>query len=98
MSRLNLALAGGAPGVTGANLIWVVVVAVIALLALGVAGVLVRQVLAAGQGTEKNEKKQVPPVLARILQGSPEDFIKRFDKNKDGYLSKDELPGRLQRS
>ncbi len=56
MSRLNLALAGGAPGVTGANLTWVVVVAVIALLALAVAGVLVRQVLAAGQGTEKMQE------------------------------------------
>ena len=56
MSRLDLALAGGAPSVTGANLTWVVVVAVIALLALGVAGVLVRQVLAAGQGTEKMQE------------------------------------------
>jgi K(+)-stimulated pyrophosphate-energized sodium pump len=56
MSRLSLALAGGAPGVTGSNLTWVVVVAVIALLALGVAGVLVRQVLAAGQGTEKMQE------------------------------------------
>ena len=50
----------------------------------------------ADQGTKKNEKAQGPPVVARLLQGTPEDFIKRFDKNKDGYLSKDELPGRLQ--
>ena len=56
MSRLNLALAGGGPTVTGANLTWVVVVAVIALLALGVAAVLVRQVLAASQGTEKMQE------------------------------------------
>jgi K(+)-stimulated pyrophosphate-energized sodium pump len=56
MFRLNLALAGGAPGVTGANLTWVVVVAVIALLALAVAGVLVRQVLAASKGTEKMQE------------------------------------------
>ena len=56
MSRLNLALAGGAPGVTGTNLTWVVVVAVIALLALAVAAVLVRQVLAASQGTEKMQE------------------------------------------
>src|SRR5262249_23125320 len=26
---------------------------------------------------------------------SADDFIKRFDKNKDGYLTKDELPPRL---
>jgi K(+)-stimulated pyrophosphate-energized sodium pump len=56
MFRLNLALAGGAPGVTGTNLTWVVVVAVIALLALAVAGVLVRQVLAASKGTEKMQE------------------------------------------
>ncbi len=56
MPRLNLALAGGVPGVTGANLTWVVVVAVIALLALAVAGWLVREVLAASQGTEKTRR------------------------------------------
>jgi K(+)-stimulated pyrophosphate-energized sodium pump len=56
MSRLSFALAGGAPGVTGANLTWVVVVAVIALLALAVAGWLVREVLAASQGTEKMQE------------------------------------------
>ncbi len=52
MSRLNLALAGG-PVVSGSNLTWVIVVAVIALCALGVAGLLVREVLAASQGTPK---------------------------------------------
>jgi K(+)-stimulated pyrophosphate-energized sodium pump len=56
MSRDTLALAGGAPGVSGANLTWVVVVAVVALIALGVAGVLVRQVLAASKGTEKMQE------------------------------------------
>src|SRR5579862_8000666 len=53
MSRLNPALASGAATVTGSNLTWVIVVAVIALCALGVAGVLVREVLAASQGTAK---------------------------------------------
>src|SRR3984885_9031580 len=52
MYRPNLALAGG-PVVTGSNLTWVIVVAVIALCALGVAGLLVREVLAASQGTPK---------------------------------------------
>ncbi len=56
MDRLNLAAGGGAPGVSGSNLTWVVVVAVVALLALGVAGVLVRQVLAASRGTEKMQE------------------------------------------
>ena len=53
MSRPEHALAGGAATVAGSNLTWVIVVAVIALCALGVAGVLVREVLAASQGTQK---------------------------------------------
>jgi K(+)-stimulated pyrophosphate-energized sodium pump len=53
MLRHNLALASGAATVSGSNLTWVIVVAVIALCALGVAGVLVREVLAASQGTPK---------------------------------------------
>jgi K(+)-stimulated pyrophosphate-energized sodium pump len=56
MSSLRLSLADGVPGVSGANLTWVIVVAVVALLALVVAGVLVRQVLAADKGTEKMQE------------------------------------------
>jgi K(+)-stimulated pyrophosphate-energized sodium pump len=52
MHRLNLALASG-PAVTGSNLTWVIIVGVVALCALGVAGLLVREVLAASQGTPK---------------------------------------------
>jgi Ca2+-binding EF-hand superfamily protein len=40
-------------------------------------------------------KKKAAAALAEILKGSADDFIKRFDKNKDGYLSRDELPPRL---
>src|SRR6516225_3254904 len=53
MARHYLAAGGGAVSVTGSNLTLVVVVAVVALLALAVAGVLVREVLAADQGTAK---------------------------------------------
>ncbi|HEY6276692.1 MAG TPA: sodium-translocating pyrophosphatase [Streptosporangiaceae bacterium] len=53
MSRLIVAAGGGPVGVSGSNLTWVVVVAVVGLLALGVAGWLVREVLAAGQGSPK---------------------------------------------
>jgi K(+)-stimulated pyrophosphate-energized sodium pump len=49
----NLAADSGAVSVSGGNLTLVVVVAVIALLALAVAGLLVREVLAADQGTAK---------------------------------------------
>ena len=62
MSRLTLAAGGGAVGVTGSNLTLVVVVAVIALLALAVAGCLVREVLAASQGTAKMQE------IARAIQ------------------------------
>ncbi len=53
MSRPESALAAGAVTVAGSNLTWVIVVGVIALSALGVAAVLVREVLAASQGSPK---------------------------------------------
>jgi K(+)-stimulated pyrophosphate-energized sodium pump len=55
-SRFNLALSGGQVGVTGSNLTWVIVVGVVALCALGVAGLLVREVLAASKGTQKMQE------------------------------------------
>jgi Ca2+-binding EF-hand superfamily protein len=39
--------------------------------------------------------EQAQPPRAQItafLKDTPEEFIKRFDKNKDGFLTKDELP------
>jgi Ca2+-binding EF-hand superfamily protein len=36
-------------------------------------------------------QKKGPALLAELLKGSAEDFIKRLDKNKDGYLTKDEV-------
>ncbi len=56
MTRLGSALADGAATVTGSNVTWVAIVAVIAVLALAMAGWLVRQVLAAGQGTAKMQE------------------------------------------
>ena len=60
MLELSPAIAAGGPvapvSVSGGNLTWVVIVAVIALLALAVAGVLVREVLAASQGTAKMQE------------------------------------------
>jgi Ca2+-binding EF-hand superfamily protein len=54
--------------------------------------------LAPAQGVEKNKKNKlnkIPPAGARMLDATPEQFIKRFDKNNDGVLTKDELPPRL---
>jgi Ca2+-binding EF-hand superfamily protein len=49
-----------------------------------------------GRGDGKDEPKQnPPPAFMRLLQGSADDFIRRFDRNKDGYLTRDELPPRL---
>ncbi|HEY7276475.1 MAG TPA: sodium-translocating pyrophosphatase, partial [Trebonia sp.] len=60
MSELSPAMAAGGPlnavSVSGGNLTWVVIVAVIALAALAVAGWLVREVLAASQGTAKMQE------------------------------------------
>jgi K(+)-stimulated pyrophosphate-energized sodium pump len=56
MSSAKLALASGPVDLTGSNLTWVIVVAVVALCALGVAGVLVREVLAASKGSAKMQE------------------------------------------
>ena len=57
MSRLFVAAAAGGPvSLAGRNLVLVIVAGVIALLALGVAAGLVREVLAASQGTAKMQE------------------------------------------
>src|ERR1700728_4877686 len=65
------ALAGGLATVAGANLTWVVVVAVIALLALAMAGWLVRDVLAASQGTAKMQE------IAKAVQEGAAAYLRR---------------------
>jgi K(+)-stimulated pyrophosphate-energized sodium pump len=67
----NLAVGGGAVSVSGGNLTLVVIVAVIALLALAVAGWLVREVLAASQGTEKMQE------IARAVQEGAAAYLRR---------------------
>ncbi|HVB41097.1 MAG TPA: sodium-translocating pyrophosphatase [Streptosporangiaceae bacterium] len=71
MTRLSSVLADGAATVTGSNLTWVVIVAVIALLALAVAGWLVREVLAASQGTAKMQE------IAKAVQEGAAAYLRR---------------------
>jgi K(+)-stimulated pyrophosphate-energized sodium pump len=74
MSRLaepHLALA--APTVSGGNLTLVVVVAVIALAALGVAGYLVREVLAASEGTDNMKR-----IAAAVQEGASAYLARQF--------------------
>src|SRR5579875_2131394 len=70
MLRHNLASVAGAT-LHGNNLTWVIVVAVVALLALGVAGLLVREVLAASQGSQKMQE------ISRAVQEGAAAYLKR---------------------
>jgi Ca2+-binding EF-hand superfamily protein len=44
------------------------------------------------QTPSKPPAKQLPPRLLELLKSTPDQFIKRLDKNKDGVLSPNELP------
>ncbi|HEV2342512.1 MAG TPA: sodium/proton-translocating pyrophosphatase, partial [Actinocrinis sp.] len=66
-------LASAAPSLSGGNLTLVVIVAVIALGALGVAGYLVREVLAAGEGSENMKR-----IAVAVQEGAAAYLARQF--------------------
>ena len=49
------------------------------------------------QAEDKPKPRQIPPQLREMLREGPQAFLRRLDKNKDGFLSANEQPRYLSR-
>ena len=58
----------------------------------GVSGILFLVLLAPAATQEKPPPKKLPPFIMEMLKKTPEEFLKQFDKNADGFLQKEEVP------
>ena len=62
-------------------------------LGFGVPGLVALAAFGSAQSQEKGPPKKPPlPQVLEMLKKSPDEFIKQFDKNMDGFLQKEELP------
>ena len=52
--------------------------------------------LLAVAGTYADDKQDKTPPGAAILKMTPEQLLKLWDKNKDGFVDKEELPAQVQ--
>jgi Ca2+-binding EF-hand superfamily protein len=43
----------------------------------------------------QQQPRKIPPAFQLLLRGGTEKFMQHFDKNKDGYLTRDEVPPAL---
>src|SRR5262249_791034 len=50
------------------------------------------------QSADQPQPRPTPLPLAEILRDGPDEFLKRFDKNQDGFITKDELPQQFARA
>src|ERR1051326_3138444 len=53
-------------------------------------------VASVGLADDKKTDRKPGPAVAKLIEGGVDVFIKHFDKDQDGYLSKSELPPALQ--
>jgi Ca2+-binding EF-hand superfamily protein len=60
--------------------------------------VLATALLLATGAHARQDQKKLPPEVAELLKLDADGFLKKFDKNQDGFVTKDELPEYLAKT